>query len=513
MTRLSVLSRAAAVAIVALPVGGAAAQGGPWAPATAERCTPAAGDARAALGRAWRAAGLDRLGGRVAHFTATDVVQQNYQSDRSYPPFFSHAQGKDVWLDPATGVERTTTRVTGLGTGGGRPFTTLADARATFGVRDTALVPVASFHLQTVTSRPLDAWATLADWRAAAAEARVVARCVYREYPRLVLERPGAFGPERLYLDDKTGLPVKLDREEPHYLWGQLRAEYQYQTWTLADGALHPGAVFRVTDGALDVERVEGSFALAPADSAPRLTLPPVAAPMEVALPAFVRATPPDTERAGAATMLLRNAAYGEGVVVVRDTVYLLDATQGEARARLDSAWIARLYPRHRAVVLVVTDLAWPHVAGVRFWVARGAAVVSHESSRPFLERVVARRWTREPDALERVRARTPARARLRFTGVRDSLALAGGALRLYPIDGVASEGALMAFNATDGVLWASDYVQTLREPALYTAEVARAVARVGIAPRVVAAQHLPPTAWERVVPMAKGVPAADAAR
>ena len=483
----------------------------PWTAPTAERCVAAADTAgaaraaRAALDRAWSAAGLDRLGDRVAHVTATDVTQQSFQSDRPYPPYFSMTTRRDVWLDPRTGVERTTSRMEGLGVGSQPALTTLADGRSTYAVRDTAVRPMPPLHLSTLLARPLDAWATLADWRRAASDVRVAARCVYREYPRLVLERRGAFGAERLYLDAKTGLPVKLEREEPSYLWGQLRAEYLYQTWIMSGGALHPGAVFRLVDGAVDVERVESDFTVAPPDSAPPLRLPAGAEAMTAAPPLFVQPLPVDTVRAGERTVVLRNRAYREVAVMLRDTVYLLDATQGEARARLDSAWISKLWPSHRAVVVVVTDLAWPHVAGVRYWVARGATVVSHASSRPFLERVVERRWTREPDALERVRRASPARARLRLVGVRDSLSLAGGDLVLYPIDGVASEGALMAWVRPDRVLWASDYVQQLREPALYTTEVARAVARVGIDPRVVVAQHLDVTAWGAGKEVARG--------
>src|SRR4029077_133420 len=141
-------------------------------------------------------------------------------------------------------------------------------------------------------------------------------------------------------------------------------------------------------------------------------------------------------------TRLLANPGYREGVVLLRDTLYLLDATQGEERARADSAMIARLFPGRHAIVLVVTDLAWPHVAGMRYWVARGATVVSHRASRAFLERVLARRWTRAPDLYERRRAKT----RFTFVPVTDSLALAGGKLRLYAIDGLGGEGAVMAY-------------------------------------------------------------------
>ena len=52
---------------------------------------------------------------------------------------------------------------------------------------------------------------------------------------------------------------------------------------------------------------------------------------------------------------------------------------------------------------LVVTDLAWPHISGVRYWVALGTPVVSHRASREFLQKVVDHKWTLEPDLLERL--------------------------------------------------------------------------------------------------------------
>jgi hypothetical protein len=90
---------------------------------------------------------------------------------------------------------------------------------------------------------------------------------------------------------------------------------------------------------------------------------------------------------------------------------------------------------------------------------------------------------------------------------VRDSLALAGGALHLYAIDGVASEGALMAWVPEDGVLWAGDYVQQVDEPSLYASEVVRAARRVGIRPRTVVAQHQEPVEWSVVEALDAKVP------
>jgi hypothetical protein len=161
---------------------------------------------------------------------------------------------------------------------------------------------------------------------------------------------------------------------------------------------------------------------------------------------------------------------------------------------------IARLFPGRHPLVLVVTDLAWPHIAGVRYWVARGATVVSHRISRPFIERVLARRWTRAPDLYERRRAH----ARFVFRPVSDSLALAGGKLKIYAIDGIGSEGALMAYLEGDHFLWASDYIQTIQQPSTYATDVWRAVERTRIRPSRVAAQHLPLTAWSVVDSLAR---------
>ena len=129
---------------------------------------------------------------------------------------------------------------------------------------------------------------------------------------------------------------------------------------------------------------------------------------------------------------LLVNRGYAEGVVLLGDTLYLLDATQGEERARADSTLIDHLFPGRHPVVLIVTDLAWPHIAGLRYWVARGATVVSHRASRAFLRTGVATAL----DSRARF-VRTAAQGNGLFVQGGGRLALArGGKLRLYAIDG-----------------------------------------------------------------------------
>jgi hypothetical protein len=237
-----------------------------------------------------------------------------------------------------------------------------------------------------------------------------------------------------------------------------------------------------------------------PADSSLQLAHADLRARSAVSTPMFLRPSPIDTVRLSPTVVALRNRGYTELVALSRDTVVVLDATQSEERARADSAWIGRLFPGRHPVVVIVTDLAWPHVSGVRFWVASGATIASRTISKPFLKAVVARQWSLLPDKLERDRAR----ALMHFLPVRDSLRVAG--VSLYPIDGIGSEGALMAYFPVDRLLWASDYVQDTTASTLYASEVVAAACRAGLTPERGAAEHVPPFGWSTIAGLARTI-------
>jgi hypothetical protein len=149
---------------------------------------------------------------------------------------------------------------------------------------------------------------------------------------------------------------------------------------------------------------------------------------------------------------------------------------------------------------VVVTDSAWPHVAGVRYWVASGATIIAHTAAREFLQSIIDRRWTLAPDLLEQ-RRKT---AKLRFIGINSAYGTAGGAISLHPIDGIGSEVALIGYLVPDRFLWASDYIQTVAEPSSYASEVWSAVRRNGLHPERTAAEHLPLTPWAQIEQLQK---------
>ncbi len=446
----------------------------------------------AILARARHVLGMDANGGSLIRITSRDVTAHGYESDRMYRPYLTYVDDHVIVLDPATGIERDSSS----GAFGQRSVT-LDDDHAVWSEQRASWA-------NTEGARALDPRLVIHVW-SAASDVHVTGRCSYRDYERVVLTRNGVYGPEHLYVDPKTGFVVKLDRFEPHYLWGQIHVEYVYMTWLLygAD-VLMPMTVTRLVDGDEEVTRTFIDVSRVPRDSAPPVAMPAAGTVSEVVTPGFLRPAPVDTVRLGPNTFVLANPGYNEIVSLLHDTVYVLDATQSEARARTDSAWIGRLFPGRHPVALVVTDLAYPHVAGLRFWVASGATVISRETSRAFLASVVARRWQLHPDKLESLSVR-PA---LRFRPVRQTLL--GQGIGLYAIDGIGSEGALMVYLPGDGVLWASDYVQQLNGPALYTSEVYAATCRYRIAPHRVVAEHQALADWSTLQAIVQRQPLGD---
>ena len=450
-----------------------------------ERCRPSTiRNADSLLGASISALGLDRIAGKVRVSAATDVVSMKFQSDRMYPPYLRRTANLNVSTDWERGTQRVE-QVVGPNT---MMFVSDGSRRVLYSPRGAQLMPTRQANV--ADERALDPWTVLADWRAAR-DLHITGECYYRDYWRTVIARGAAADEQRLYVDAKTAFPVKLDRRDRDLLWGDVHAEYLWSIWAPAGDAVAPQFTFRIVDGETDHERIVESFKVLPRDSAGRLDIAADAAPS----PARSTPPPPDTVRVSTNTFVLVTPSYTNVVTLQRDTVFVLDAQTSADRAHQDSVWIGKLFPGKHPLVLVVTDLAWPHIAGVRYWVGLGVPVYSHRASREFLQQMVDHRWTVEPDFLEKHRATV----KLQFHSVEDKLDLAGGAVRLRAIDGVGSEGAVMAYIPSDRFLYAGDYIQPGGPgsfSAVYAREVRAAVQRAGFSPERFVAMHMKLGSW-----------------
>jgi len=112
-------------------------------------------------------------------------------------------------------------------------------------VGDTAYTPNNTFYEYD----KMNAWTVVLDW----ANGPLVKQAkneIYREYDRLVFERPALTGKERLFIDAKTFFPVKLDYEEFSSVWGQRHIEILYNIRQTTENTSVSTASFRLEDGA-----------------------------------------------------------------------------------------------------------------------------------------------------------------------------------------------------------------------------------------------------------------------
>jgi glyoxylase-like metal-dependent hydrolase (beta-lactamase superfamily II) len=459
-----------------------------------DRCRPTKiGNADSLVKHSIDAIGVERTAGKVRVGPTTDVISMKFQSDRMYPPYLRRTVNLTTAIDWETGAARSEQAV-GQNT---MAFVSDGARRVMYSPRGAQLVNAQAINF--ADDRALDPWTVLADWRRATG-LRVIGECFYRDYWRTVVARGSGPTEQKLYLDAKTGYPIKLDRRDLDNLWGDVHAEYLWSIWAPVGDAVAPQFAYRIVEGELDYERIARNYRVVPRDSAGRLDIAADAAPIQ---PSPMLA-PPDTVRVSANTFVLVTPAYTNVVTLQRDTVFVLDAQTSAARAQQDSVWIGKLFPGKHPIVLVVTDLAWPHISGVRYWVALGTPVISHRASREFLQKVVDHRWTVEPDLLEKRRASV----RLTFKAVEDKLELGGGAVRIRAIDGVGSEGAVMAYVPSDRFLYAGDYIQPGGPgsfSAVYAREVRAAVQRAGFTPDRFVAMHMKLSQWLDVERIAQG--------
>lgn len=457
-----------------------------------------ASDLQALLRRAWDAMGGAQTAGKLVHYRASASLSQNFQSDRMYPPFLDFFQQQESWFNPQTAVERSSLQ-SSYPQSRLQSSVLFTDAERAFSADDKGLQPSPRYAMRP---RYLNPWLVIADWTKASG-VHIGRTERYRDFPRTVLVRQTPDGEQRLFLDPKSGFPVKLELTEKHYLWGQRHVEYVYTTWVSQKGVALPGASYLLADGETEISQTLGEIELIADFGSPSLSLPPEPERSEDALPIFLQPLPLKVTQVGATTYILQNRGYREVITKIGDEVFLLDATQGEARAKEDEEQINTLFPGKHKITVVVTDVAWPHISGLRYWVASGANVVAHVTARDFLQRVIDRKWTLAPDFLEHHRKS----AKFKFTGVDSRYELAGNALTLHPINGIGSEGALMAFIPSGGFLWASDFIQDVSEPTQYASEVWRAAQRDGLHPEQTAAEHLNLTPWSKIDELQKEGP------
>jgi len=290
-------------------------------------------------------------------------------------------------------------------------------------------------------------------------------------------------------------------------VWGDMTRRIEYSYWTLESGRLRYPRQWNVYENGQQRE-MRTVTALELDASVDEQTFAPLA---DVVEPPPAAAAPP-TRRTLTPLDVEEPEEIAPGILQVRSWWNVVLVDQGDAvvviEGPLSSEYGGRVlelveqrFGKPVRAVISSSD-AWPHIGGLRTYVASDVPVLTHPLNRPLLERLFAAPYHTAPDLLER----QPRPAHVR--GVAQAVQIGSGPNRMVvaPIGGEWSERMLMVYWPEHELLYGSDLVFPPNPRSegffmpVYLDELATAARREGFTPRRVIAMHAAPVEWSAVL-------------
>jgi hypothetical protein len=148
---------------------------------------------------------------------------------------------------------------------------------------------------------------------------------------------------------------------------------------------------------------------------------------------------------------------------------------------------------------VVTTSDSWPHIAGIRAYVALGVPIYCLDLNQPIVARLAHAHFSHPSDELE-LHPREP-----RFIPVSGKTVIGSGptAIELYPLRGETGERQMIAYFPAQRLLYGSDPFQEGADGRYRTtqsvSELLAAAAREGLHPQRFFLMHVAPTDWSKL--------------
>ncbi|MGE0866681.1 MAG: MBL fold metallo-hydrolase [Vicinamibacterales bacterium] len=251
-----------------------------------------------------------------------------------------------------------------------------------------------------------------------------------------------AAGPVVTMTLDAAGVPLSISSNAYHPNLGDVVMTTTFADYQAVNGLRLPGRFAGKVDDFTTWE-IQATAQTLDAEIAG------LAAPASVAAPPAdkpERSSPPVTvtvEAVGKGVWLLAGQSHHSALVEFSDHLMLIEAPQSEARTLAVIARARETVPGKPLTQLVTTHHHFDHTAGLRAAVAEGLTVITHAGNRAWVEHMVKRPHTRQPDTL----AGKPAAVSVEAVDAEREFKDATMAVTLYHVAGNPhSETMLMAY-------------------------------------------------------------------
>lgn len=313
--------------------------------------------------------------------------------------------------------------------------------------------------------------------------------------------------PVTLYLNAWTHRLTMLQivRDDRFGIWGDVTEQRFYSWWDLQKGLWHPrqitvhwnGLPLRDTSAmswTVDAPIDEAAFAI-PEDTAAAFTKmkdrPFGLSTIRLDESKVIEIAPDVVLLAGAWNVLL--VRQPDGVVVFEGPI-----SSGYSEAVIAAA--GKRFPGAPIKAVITTSDAWPHIGGMREYVARKIPVYALDLNVPILDRLMKATRTNDPDTL----SRQPAAPQWRPVSSTTTIGEGNLRIQLMPVRGELGERMMVAYIPGLKLAYSSDLIQPGQKggffmPGMLT-EVTAAFARENVGtPVQVVGMHLTPTPWKEI--------------
>jgi hypothetical protein len=314
--------------------------------------------------------------------------------------------------------------------------------------------------------------------------------------------------PVRIFLNADTHLPTAVEWVTAYpfgifwSIWGDVTTRVYYSFWWLQNGIHYPlqRDVFRngLPDETETVTKIDFNPSLAD-----EFAITPEA---RTAFAARSHKTIDDrAPNFSGATDIAPGIVFVAGnwnttLIQQSDGIVVLEApmSSGYSAKVIDFAKVK--FPGIPVKAVITTSDSWPHIGGVREYVAHGIPVYVLDRTVPLIERFVRAPRTRYPDNL----AKSPHPADLRAVSGKTALGTGSNRLELYPIHGETSERQMMVYFPEHKLLYGSDPFQQLQDGRLFypqtVYELQSAVEREHLSVDRFFMMHIGPNPWAMVL-------------
>jgi hypothetical protein len=203
------------------------------------------------------------------------------------------------------------------------------------------------------------------------------------------------------------------------------------------------------------------------------------------------------------------------GVVKVPSAWDIIEVKQDDGivifEGPLSSGYSARViedaqkrFPGTPIKAVITTSDSWPHLGGMREYVARGVPVYALDLNKPILDRLFKAPYKSFPDAL----AKSPRQPKWNLVSGKTLLGRGANRLQIYPYRSATGERQMMVYFPEHRLLYTSDLFSFRSDGSAFlpqfVQEMIDTVKREGLEVKNTVGMHYDMTPWQKVVDSAK---------